>query len=261
MDALTILQLNQLNQDFYQTISTDFDQTRQQPWAGWQPLLDFLDESNPTQIIDLGCGNGRFGVFLSQSRVISYLGLDSNSALLAKASEELKKKDVSFKLIEMDLVVSLTSNTFGTELDSILTNTIANSSTTNQLFTLFGVLHHIPSLQLRQQLFQDISTQLRPNDLIAVSCWQFDASPNLWQRKMTADQISQQTQLNPNQLETNDFILDWQRGKSALRYCHLTTDEELRQLAENSNLTIIKNWTADGKTNNLNNYYLLKKRG
>lgn len=274
MNTLTINKLNQLNQRFYQAVSTDFDQTRQQPWAGWQLLLPFLakyltkdlSKSQPLRVIDLGCGNGRFGVFLSQNQPISYVGMDSNSPLLAKAADHLKKMGVDFTVIKADFVTNLSNNTFSQELAVILANFLSSESSkfglsAPRLVALFGVLHHIPSWELRQRCLTNISGQLGPGDLVVLSCWQFDASPNLWQRRIAFNEMNPKTGIDPSELEENDFILDWQRGQQAFRYCHLTTDAELRQLAESAQLKVIESWVADGKRGTLNNYYLLKKRG
>ena len=40
MKIKTIKQLNQLNQDFYNTIADDFSDTRQYFWKGWRHLLE-----------------------------------------------------------------------------------------------------------------------------------------------------------------------------------------------------------------------------
>ena len=63
MDAATIRNIIDLNNRFYKTVATDFSATRQMPWAGWDRLLPFLPKE-AIDILDLGCGNGRFLSFL-----------------------------------------------------------------------------------------------------------------------------------------------------------------------------------------------------
>ena len=84
----TIKKLNQLNRDFYQQVAIDFDQTRQHLWPGWNKLISHLQQlqtkHKPLKVLDLGCGNGRFGQFLANSFPgikINYLGVDNNPQL------------------------------------------------------------------------------------------------------------------------------------------------------------------------------------
>ena len=64
VDDATFRYLNDLNRRFYETVAIDFDATRQQAWAGWERLLPYLHA--PLSILDIGCGNGRFGAFLAE---------------------------------------------------------------------------------------------------------------------------------------------------------------------------------------------------
>ena len=68
MDDLAIRRLNQINHDFYRVTAAEFDQTRTQPWPGWHKLLSYIERiahrSSTVTVLDVGCGNGRFGVFL-----------------------------------------------------------------------------------------------------------------------------------------------------------------------------------------------------
>lgn len=101
MQPSLIAQLNQLNLDFYQTTATAFDDSRQQPWAGWQTLLPLVKSYEKPVIWDLGCGNGRFGVWLKQNQVNHhYFGWDTNQALLDKAQQALPQA----KLDQLDIV-------------------------------------------------------------------------------------------------------------------------------------------------------------
>jgi 2-polyprenyl-3-methyl-5-hydroxy-6-metoxy-1,4-benzoquinol methylase len=57
--------LNTINREFYRVTAHDFDETRGQPWPGWKRVLPYL--KLPLSVLDVGCGNGRFGVFLAQN--------------------------------------------------------------------------------------------------------------------------------------------------------------------------------------------------
>src|SRR5664279_238076 len=90
MDDLTIRTLNDLNRRFYETVAADFDATRQTAWQGWDPLVRYLKP--PLTVLDVGCGNGRFGVFLADrlgKTGLHYHGIDSSAILLGRASAGL----------------------------------------------------------------------------------------------------------------------------------------------------------------------------
>mgnify|MGYP000004235310 CR=1 FL=1 len=89
MDDATIAQLNALNRDFYRVAGEDFDRTRGKPWPGWARLLPYLrldtvpdshegfQSNTPTgatlSVLDVGCGNGRFGAFLIEALTLSLI--------------------------------------------------------------------------------------------------------------------------------------------------------------------------------------------
>lgn len=252
MTLPTIKLLNRLNLNFYESVAFDFDQTRQQPWEGWHRLARLTNLSQ-TQAIDLGCGNGRLGWYLAEQGLSSYVGIDSSQQLLNQADQKLATTKLKYQLLSVDLVDELAGNNLNTSLSKITKPTEGS----HRLFCIFGVLHHLPGEQLRQKLFTSLAQHMTNEDLLVISCWQFQLIPNLWQRRVAPNLVG----LTEADLEANDFILDWQRGERAYRYCHLTTSDELNALATSANLTIAQEWQADGKTHNLNQYYLLTKKG
>src|SRR5215470_16260923 len=88
MDEATIRALNAINRRFYETVVADFDSTRQMPWEGWERIVPLLQSSALLSVLDVGCGNGRFGRFLADrlgKDRLKYVGLDSSAALLERA--------------------------------------------------------------------------------------------------------------------------------------------------------------------------------
>ena len=82
---------------------------------------------------------------------------------------------------------------------------------------------------------------------------------------MDEDRLKQKT-VNPQvvdldqfELEKNDYILDWRRDIYAYRYCHLTDPKEVVELLKDTHLEIIGQLKADGKSQNLNHYYICQK--
>src|SRR5689334_7202269 len=101
MDAATIRRLNVINREFYAATADRFEALRHNAWPGWKPLIPFLHES--MSVLDVGCGNGRFGKFVSRyaANSLRYHGVDNNARLLEHArilladlNPQLEQRDV-----------------------------------------------------------------------------------------------------------------------------------------------------------------------
>ena len=106
MDPVTRHRLNAINREFYQRTAGEFDRTRQRPWRGWQLLMQALDRPIRS-VLDLGCGNGRFALFLAQSQASAfrYIGIDNSARLLAAARTSLgAQPGIESELQQRDLV-------------------------------------------------------------------------------------------------------------------------------------------------------------
>jgi tRNA (uracil-5-)-methyltransferase TRM9 len=250
MDNKTINQLNQLNLDFYEKVATDFNESRQYFWSGWEKILPLLDNFSAIRVADIGCGNGRFGKFLQQKCPqikLSYTGIDTNQELLNIAQETLEGKIPALHLQKIDIVKAMHS-----EL-----NFLGNKKF--QLITCFGVVHHIPSFTLRLKLLQYLLNKLEKNGYLIISFWQFTKSDRLKKKIVARNSKLNNIQLDWQKLETNDYILNWLKGKSAYRYCHLIDNQEQNRLIQQSNSQLVKTYDADGKEGNLNQYVILAR--
>ncbi len=248
MNQLTIQKLNLLNAEFYNKTAAHFDETRQHPWKGWQKLIPYLDKLlDPVKVLDIGCGNGRFGEFLLQNitQHIDYEGIDSNDMLIQRAQEKLTPFGAQITLKRQDILNTLInqSNYF-------------NSQKQYDLIVLFGVLHHIPSHKLRTKLLQYCAHLLTEDGLLIVSTWQFDRDHQLMKRQIDPERLG----ISKKDREENDYLLDWQRGEQAVRYCHLVSEQEMTSLFKSTDLKLIDSFEADGKQKNLNRYYLFAHR-
>ena len=229
MDEATIRRLNAINHNFYRTTADEFDQTRGQPWPGWFNLLSHLPAS--ITVLDVGCGNGRLGVFLAQ-HVAHYHGVDNNPALLERAREALAHLP-SVTLDVRDIVEN------------------PPDSGAYDLVALFGVMHHIPGAQRRRDLMQMLAQRVRPGGLLAFACWRF------YEFERFRNRIVQWPE--DIQVEAHDYLLDWRRGQTALRYCHYVDDAEHDALVDASGLTEIERYRADGFSGTVNQYSILKQ--
>ncbi len=233
MDDATIRRLNEINQEFYRVTAGSFDQSRQHAWPGWEPLLDYLKA--PLSVLDVGCGNGRFGRFLAEKlgAGVRYHGMDSSPALLERARQALAPVLPDFRLEERDIV--------------------ENPPDRGQydLIGLFGVIHHIPGFDRRQALMRGLAARVAPGGLLAFACWRFYEYERFRRRVLPWP---------PDlKVEPNDFLLDWQRGEPAVRYCHYVDDAEHATLVGASGLTEIKTYRADGDTGDVNRYSILRR--
>ena len=231
MDDSLVRKLVELNTEFYAGFADPFAASRSTPQPGFARLLEYLPNT-PLSVLDVGCGNGRFGRFLHNAGLLrSYVGVDATPALMAKIVEfegELFVRDISLpdslrELGKFDLVVCL------------------------------ATLQHIPGQSTRLRLVRELATHLEPAGFLAFSNWQFLSDPR--QRRKIRPWAS--VGIDQAQLETNDFLLSWDRGGSGVRYvAHLDgeTTEEMAKLAE---LHVVNQFTSDGREGDLNLYTVM----
>lgn len=250
MTLQTIQKLNQLNQRFYQEVAEPFSQSREKAWTGWDQLLPYiaelLEQKRKISVLDLGCGNGRFGVFLKDHfnpLQIKYAGVDTSERLLTDAKASLRDHFSTLQLTKVDIIESLLDQT-----DVIWLNQKWD------VIVCFGVIHHLPSEPLRRGLIEKSLASLESGGLCVLAAWQFMNSQKLQQKVVSPETVG----ISPTEMEPNDYILSWERGKTAYRYCHHVQPAELEnfpQIKDNK----IAEFFADGKENNLNYYLILEQ--
>jgi SAM-dependent methyltransferase len=265
----TIRKLNAINIDFYNKSALFFDNSRSYNWEGWDMMLDKLDleheEHKPikrawlrwqkklglveevaklVQVLDLGCGNGRFYAYLNRrfNQPFEYIGLDNNEYLIQKAAERYPYNNAKFIVENMGNADHLFKQKF-------------------DLTVIFGVMHHIPGTETRVKLLQKARNLIAQNGYLVFTTWQFLNIPRVATSvvKENTDlgkQVYTDLNLDPNELQTNDYILDWQRGITAYRYCHYYTEEEVFKLTQAAGLKILHTYEADGIEGELNKYYI-----
>lgn len=235
MDIETIRRLNKINRDFYAAVADDFDQTRGEAWPGWKPLLPHV--SLPLHVLDVGCGNGRFGLFLAENlppAAIHYHGIDSSPALLEHARQSLSTiPELNVQLEQRDIVEN------------------PPDSGSYDLIALLGVLHHIPGYDQRQAFMRALAARLKPGGMLFFACWRFYEYERFRSRIVDWP---------PDiQVEAGDYLLDWRRGTVSLRYCHYADDAEHAALVAATGLREITSYRADGATGDANRYSLLQR--
>jgi tRNA (uracil-5-)-methyltransferase TRM9 len=243
----TILQLNQLNLNFYSQVSAAFDESRSHAWDGWRQLVEPLSSLAEINLLDIGCGNGRFGQFLAEQNLPlkTYVGLDSNQELLQSAAKGLSRHNIDHQLIKTDLVEDL--------LGDGLPLTTPQSKP--NLVVLFGLLHHIPSLELRLKLVRLVANELETGGIMVFTLWLFNNFHRFHKKYISPSEIN----IKSDELEEGDYLLNWLRGEEAIRYCHYADRIEIESLVESTKLKIVSTYTADGREGDLNQYIILKK--
>ncbi len=231
MDDTTIKRLNAINRRFYQITAENFDQSRSKPWPGWFQLLDLL--SPPLTVLDVACGNGRFGKFLCEQigPNLTYYGIDSNKDLLTSAKAALAGCQAYFE--QQDVLES------PPEVGE------------HDLVVLFGMLHHIPGAENRRTFLAKLSQRVTPGGLLVFSAWRF-LDYERFRRRL----VPWPDDFN---VELGDCLLDWQRGPRALRYCHYVSDDEHAHLVKATGLTEIRTFRADGESGDMNRYSVLRR--
>jgi tRNA (uracil-5-)-methyltransferase TRM9 len=250
--------INYLNIYFYKTIASHFDSSRQYFWPGFTSLKNHLPaDFKSLRVLDLGCGNGRFGEFLeSQNLLQSYTGLDSDPSLIQEAKQRYPQ--LTFK--HQDILLSDLG--FDNQFD---------------LSVSFGVMHHLATNQSRLDFLESITRATISEGLVCVSFWKFlDIDPKAKRVVFEPGKKVDSVVLNYLQkfkLETGlqfdldeffgsfkagDYLLSWKRGGFGIRFAHDYTKSEIENLFSLSSLKIKASWLADGPGDRGNQYYLLQ---
>lgn len=236
MKPETTTYLNKINRDFYKAVADDFDESRGSAWPGWERLTPYLKA--PITVLDVGCGNGRFALFLHEQAGIpniQYHGIDSNEGLLTHANKALEgKSGLEFTLEQRDIVER------------------PPETGDYDLVVLLGVLHHIPGSQQRMTFMRQLADRVKPGGLLVFTAWRFYEYERFRDRVVPwpADV----------EVEEHDYLLDWRRGTFGLRYCHYTDDKEHDAIVAVTGLQEIETYRADGPGGTANRYSILQRR-
>ena len=251
MQNQIIQKLIKINNDFYKNIEDDFDTTRQYAWKGWGRVVEILKSDNEfmqnttLNFLDLGCGNGRFFQFLNKTfndvskQKITFSGIDSNEFLLNKAKNNFPKQN----WINFDLITNFKQITI-------------NQNTKFDVVTMFGLTHHIPDEQNRYEFFKNIAQLVTNNGYLIFTNWNFTQLKN---QKI----ITNYKTISNSNLEEGDFFVGWAKKSNVFRYCHQYTKNEIQEILkimQKNHLKLIERFESDGKGNNLNEYFILKKQ-
>lgn len=239
MDSATAARLIELNRDFYTRFGDSFSATRHRIQPGVRRVLEMLNGAE--DILDLGCGNGELArELVKRNHHGSYLGVDFSLPLLRDAESIPKDFSATFQQVDLTQLSAFSDELLATDHWSLI--------------TAFAVLHHIPSREMRLNILNTVHQLLKPNGLFIHSNWQFLNSEKLKARI----QGWSRTGLSENDVDSNDYLLDWRSGGEGLRYVHHFDEGELKELAEASGFTVAETFYSDGEGGNLGLYQIWK---
>lgn len=249
MDARSAHTLNQINRTFYDTFAASFSETRTAAWPGWERIVGRIGV--PLSVLDLASGNQRFERFIAMS------GPEFDTAFYCvDICEALSRDGVdvpgasSICLQELDVVDAVLR---GRDLTALI------EAPDCDLSVAFGFMHHVPGADARAAVLRSLVDKTLPGGFVAVSFWRFMDEPKLAAK---ARKTTERALVNLDvQLDEGDYLLGWQDREGALRYCHHFEDDEVDALvaAVASDVEVVDRFVADGRTDALNAYLLLRK--
>lgn len=205
----------------YNDIALDFSRTRKNVWEEFKLLADYAKDGD--KVLDLGCGNGRM-LELFINKKIDYYGLDVSEKLIAIAKQ--KYPDKNFQVFD-GLKIPFADNYF------------------DKIYCV-AVLHHIPSVELREEFLKEARRVLKPGGKLILTVWYLWQKDTYWRLLL---RFSLQKLLGQSELDWLDIMEPW--GKISERYFHNFRKSELAVLVKGAGFKIEKlNILVRGLKNN-----------
>lgn len=229
MKPEVVQKLLALNQAFYDAYAQDFSQTRRPLNPGFERLRQALPVPCP-RLLDVACGNGRFGHYLQQHGAIgAYVGVDFSHGLLQIAPRLAEGRFYARDLSRPGCLDGLG------QFEAV---------------AMLAALHHIPGRANRLRLLQEMKAHLAADGRLLLSTWQFLDSPRQRRKIRPWAEVG----LSAADVEAHDYLLTWQRGGFAYRYVCLIDAAETAALAAEAGLTLRHQFRSDGREGNLSLY-------
>jgi tRNA (uracil-5-)-methyltransferase TRM9 len=247
MNDATVRALAEINRTFYRERAREFSAARAAPWPGWQALVAPLREragAEPLRVLDVGCGNGRFARFLASAlpdHTLALWGVDASEPLLDEAR---RAGPEGARWQPGDIVAEPEALPAG-PFDAI---------------ALLNVIHGVPGRARRRDLLAACARRLAPGGLLVLTTWRFTRDERVRGRVLPWNAYSSRAPvpIDCSQLEPGDHLLPWGDGDQTVRYIHAFDDSEIAACIETLPLALERRYTADGRTGDQNEYFLLR---
>lgn len=274
MDVAFAKKLCELNNLFYRNQAVSFSDTRHAKWPGWERCLaeaiTAFESKQELHVLDVACGNLRFEEYLasycessSTDLRVAVHALDSCDDLLPGICTEATSAycDMDVIYTHCDIIQALANNTF----KNVLTSEGPNKESAD-LAVAFGFMHHIPLPEWRLQLLNDMISATAPGGFVCVSFWRFMDDEGMAKKALKTHEEALayyfQESNSAQQFSDGDYLLGWRNTPGAYRYCHSFSDAEIDFLAASvaDKAECSARFRADGRTGNLNEYFVLRVR-
>jgi tRNA (uracil-5-)-methyltransferase TRM9 len=237
MTPETAQKLVALNHAFYEQFAEAFHDSRKEPVSGFFRLLGLLP-NRPLTVLDVGCGNGRWGFFLAgYGRVASYVGVDNSPSYLAKAVEAAHGRPQPFQFVVGDMQQA----GFAADLGQF------------ELVICLSALQHVPRKVRRAELVAELGERLAPNGHLVLGNWQFLTSERQRAKLVPWSAVG----VCDEEVEEGDCLVRWRRQGEGVRYVAQIDEAQTAELAAHAHLTPVAQFRADGREGNLNLYTVL----
>ncbi|MCA1552842.1 MAG: class I SAM-dependent methyltransferase [Chloroflexi bacterium] len=225
--------LLQINREFYTRFAVSFAQTRSAARSQLQPIMPYLRDG--VKVLDVGCGNGRVAERAEQHGLtLRYVGVDASAPLIEMA----RTRTAPLQRVSASLVVADVSACDWTDA--------LRPYAPFDVALALGLLHHVPSFDLRARVLRAIGSLLREDGVLAMSNWQFTRSARLRGKVVPWHTLG----MDERELEAGDVLMDWKRGGAlAYRYVHLLTPDEMQALGAQSGFDVVEQFEAESGLN------------
>ncbi len=204
MDFNEAKKIMELNKRFYDLLADDFSATHADVAGDFLSLGDYFQDGD--QILDLGCGNGRFYDLVCQrNKQIKYFGVDNSSRLIELAKQKYPQGQF---VLNDGLELPFGENFF----DKVL---------------CLSVLHHLPGYELRREFLRQIYRVLKKDGMLILAALLVGQRKQNWQLLLKYSWLKI---TGRSSLDWGDFYEPW--GDKGVRYFHNFTTSEMRGLLE-----------------------------
>lgn len=249
--------LNQINREFYSTFAAPFSETRKS-LRELQVILPYIADG--ARVLDVGCGNGRVVALLARHRrEAAYLGVDASEELVARCRTHVAGR---MSQVTEFVVADITKPGWVSCLP--LSSDLGSTGEPSQVgrgpgmgafdcVLMLALLHHIPGRQVRARIVRQVRELLAPRGYLIISTWQFMDNERMLKKIVPWNKVG----IDEQELEPGDALLSWKGGGTGLRYCHWIEEDQVRWLATQAGLSIVKTFRAGGREGNLSLYSVL----
>ncbi len=251
MQREVVERLLSINRGFYQSFAEPFRATRGRLQPGVVRVLESVRLD--ANVLDIGCAHGVLAEGLRERGFSGrYVGLDASRPLLESISEPLRPPHYQFGLAD------LSDDEWPESARTLLTEGLASgpsdagSSSQFDWAFAFAVFHHLPTTELRTSTAIAIRALLGAKCNVAVSVWDFLASPRLRDRVVPWETVD----LGKDEVDQGDYLVDWLEGGSGVRYVHHFTEDELHKLADEAGYRVAQEYRSDGENGRLGLYQI-----